>query len=587
MKPISVRKSVRRESQMPSCWAATFLSLFLLMLCWTAPLWAVITNDQCLECHQEKGFAKEVGGKQVSLYVDSGVLASSVHGQRRCVDCHSDVTDLPHSENLKPASCGKCHQPESRALSSGGHARLPEGCATCHGTHDIKVISRLAEPEAKAMSRLRCLGCHADKEEQTVHAAAKVREDRTRPDCGTCHNPHAASLPQPASQGAACGKCHEDKLAELKRSVHAASEVAGTPNCIACHREHQAKAGQPKDRAATLLRFIAECRKCHEKESQSYLASIHGRKLIEGNPDVPSCGTCHGRHGTLSNKDPASPVFHNNIVRLCTSCHEDKKLTAKYAAMPKPVVLKAYEQSVHGQALSRQGLMVAPTCTDCHGTHDLEPADDPTSHVAKGAIPRTCGRCHGKILDVYQESVHGKAFSSGITDAPVCTDCHGEHTITAHTEEGSSVSARNIPRTCAACHAAERIATKYNLPVNRYATYESSFHGVANKYGTATVANCASCHGYHDIRPPSDTLSSVNPRNLPATCGKCHPGAGANFARGKVHIEATRQSAFGVYLVRRFYIWFIGILGAAFLLHILLDILGARRRAQQSGEPKP
>ena len=32
---------------------------------------------------------------------------------------------------------------------------------------------------------------------------------------------------------------------------------------------------------------------------------------------------------------------------------------------------------------------------------------------------------------MFETSVHGKAVAEGIREAPVCTDCHGEHTIAA------------------------------------------------------------------------------------------------------------------------------------------------------------
>ena len=49
--------------------------------------------------------------------------------------------------------------------------------------------------------------------------------------------------------------------------------------------------------------------------------------------------------------------------------------------------------------------------------------------------------------------------------------------------------------------------------------------------------SCASCHGVHNIFPSSDPRSTVNPKNLAATCGKCHAGAGTRFVIGPVHVS--------------------------------------------------
>jgi len=111
-----------------------------------------------------------------------------------------------------------------------------------------------------------------------------------------------------------------------------------------------------------------------------------------------------------------------------------------------------------------------------------------------------------------------------------------------------------------------------------------SFHGVAVEYGMTKAANCASCHGFHDVLPSSDPASPVNKANLPKTCGKCHPNAGPNFAKGIVHVEATPQKAMGVFAVRLFYTIFIAVLVLLFVLHVGMDLLGRRRRRGKSEE---
>ena len=96
------------------------------------------------------------------------------------------------------------------------------------------------------------------------------------------------------------------------------------------------------------------------------------------------------------------------------------------------------------------------------------------------------------------DSVHGKAVANGVPGAPVCTDCHGEHNILAPSEPGSLVNAARVSTvTCGRCHGDERLAARYNLPLDKLPAYEDSFHGLAMRSGQQTVANCASCHGVH------------------------------------------------------------------------------------------
>ncbi len=100
-----------------------------------------------------------------------------------------------------------------------------------------------------------------------------------------------------------------------------------------------------------------------------------------------------------------------------------------------------------------------------------------------------------------------RRLARGITQAPLCTDCHGEHKIIKHTNEASPVNAAHIRDTCGSCHGDVLLTRKFGLPSDRLVSFDSSFHGLAAKAGNQTVANCASCHGVHNILPSSDPKS--------------------------------------------------------------------------------
>ena len=60
--------------------------------------------------------------------------------------------------------------------------------------------------------------------------------------------------------------------------------------------------------------------------------------------------------------------------------------------------------------------------------------------------------------------------------------------------------------------------------------YTESIHGKGLlKSGLTVTATCTSCHTAHRELPASDPESSVNPRNVPATCGSCHHGIQDQF----------------------------------------------------------
>ena len=55
--------------------------------------------------------------------------------------------------------------------------------------------------------------------------------------------------------------------------------------------------------------------------------------------------------------------------------------------------------------------------------------------------------------------------------------------------------------------------------------YHTSVHGKRFAAGDTKVAVCIDCHSVHDIRPPSDPRSTVNPVNVAKTCSRCHSDA--------------------------------------------------------------
>jgi cytochrome b subunit of formate dehydrogenase len=275
------------------------------------------------------------------------------------------------------------------------------------------------------------------------------------------------------------------------------------------------------------------CSACHDQ----------GQKLAKSAHTGLPCDTCHESHEKYPHPAGiAKPV--------CATCHQDEA--------------SDYALGVHGQA-RKNGNEGAPDCGVCHGSaHELL---SPSSQAFRAAVPDTCGMCHSEIAGQYGASVHGQALARGVTQAPLCTDCHGEHRILKHTNEASPVNAAHIRDTCGSCHGDVRLTRKFGLPSDRLVSFDSSYHGLAAKAGSQTVANCASCHGVHNILPSSDPKSTINPRNLAKTCGQCHLGAGTRFAIGQVHLTEGNGEPAALRWVREFYWLVIPVTVGLMLLH--------------------
>jgi hypothetical protein len=358
---------------------------------------------------------------------------------------------------------------------------------------------------------------------------------------------------------------------QYKLSVH------GELHCVDCHVDLAKETAYPH----AFHPNPVECSTCHSAEGQEMAVSSHWHLTLEKNHSVMSCASCHGQHDIKPAGDPDSPTNRKNVSRICLGCHADQEIVPG-----KGIKVSAYERSVHGQRTMVKGDIAAANCVDCHGYHKVLPAANPASPVYKLTVPQTCGKCHKEAQSQYQHSIHGQALGKGYLEAPVCTDCHGEHTILPPDSAASSVSPVHVPETCARCHDNVILTEKYGIASERFSTYQNSYHGVANQYGRTIVANCASCHGYHDVLPASDPASSINPANLAHTCGKCHPHAGENFAKGKMHVQATLQNSPGVFFVRRFYYLFIAGLMVVFILYMILDYSGFLRRRRERRQKK-
>jgi formate dehydrogenase gamma subunit len=435
--------------------------------------------DDCLSCHSPAGGLTNSHGKNIT--VKAATIQKSVHALLQCTDCHAGAAKLPHTAKTASASCLTCHPEAPQDLALGAH-------------------SRLGKPESSET-------------------------------CITCHGDHSVLRPS------ALGK-----------------------------------------------QF---CAVCHEAEVKEFAASVHGQAQSYGNGDAPSCTDCHGpTHRALPASDPSSSVSKARLPETCGRCHSNPELARKYLFMvAKPV--EAYQSSVHGRAV-RGGKRNAAACNDCHGVHNILPASDPRSPISRLMVASTCARCHEPVYTVYKESIHGRAVASGIGEAPTCTDCHGEHNILAPDDPRSPVYVANISQmVCSRCHEDQRLNARFGLPAGRVASYESSYHGLAAKTGIQTVANCASCHGVHNILPSSDPRSTIAKANLPRTCGKCHPDAGKRFAIGSVHVVATgREGNRLLYYVRLFYLFTIPTIIGLMLLHNFLDWWRkARRRLAEYRSP--
>ncbi len=460
----------------------------------------------------------------------------------------------------------------------------------------IVLLAVLAPAVIQAQTRADCLACHGDNslttERNGKEVSLYVREEvlnnspHKKLSCVACHTgydpnnvPHKEVI-EPVN----CLTCHQS--APRKHAFHPqmlkASGRDGKPDvsCKHCHGTHDVVSPKVAGSKFHSANLTESCGNCHGDVKQTFAISAHAKALAENVTGAPNCLTCHnnGMPTRYSRGDTVKVKITQE--KKCLSCHlDDPEVRARMVLSAG--FIAAYEKSVHGQALLK-GNAKAANCIDCHGAHEMKKSLDPAATVNKMHIPETCGHCHNAIAQEFNESAHGLALHRGMKEAPACTDCHGEHNILSPKDPRSPVAPLNVSgQVCSPCHSSVRLSEKYGISADRYNTFSDSYHGLAIRAGSVEVANCASCHGVHNIKPSSDPTSMVHKANLATTCGKCHPGANERFAQGTVHVVIAEGEEPILYWIATLYVILIVTIVGGMLTHNVLDFIRKSRRRLQ------
>ena len=243
-----------------------------------------------------------------------------------------------------------------------------------------------------------------------------------------------------------------------------------------------------------------------------------------GASGAATCWDCHGSHDMLPVKNPASPVFKLNLPGTCAKCHSNPGLTKEYQ-MKYPEAAAQYMDSIHGRALLKMGLIVAPSCNDCHGVHDIKRSVDRDSPINHANVAKTCGKCHVGIEETYDKSVHGQLAGQG---RQARAGLHRLPHRARDREPRRTATSRAISdQRCGKCHE------------DRLEHYRDTYHGKAMALGKPNVAPevaaCYDCHGHHDVLPPSNPalapVQGQHPRHLPAMSSRARRRASPNTSR--------------------------------------------------------
>lgn len=340
---------------------------------------------------------------------------------------------------------------------------------------------------------------------RSVSAAGEQKPAGRDSDCLGCHSRPGLTKTLPNGEVMLLSIDPE----HFSETVHFTEGLA----CTDCHLEFSEF---PHDdfparslRDASMMLYTV-CQKCHEKQYDQTLDSIHQVQLAGGNHNAAICTDCHNPHVQKRITDKktglVSPEARLAIPRTCARCHS--------------AIYEAYKGSIHGSALTDYEILDVPTCIDCHGVHNIQ---DPRTDAFRTNSPVLCSKCHTnpQVMDQYN-------ISTDVLDTYVA-DFHGT-TITLFEETGK--------------------LDPSNKPV------------------------CFDCHGVHDIKRADDPNYGIAMKeNLLVKCQACHPQADSNFPSAWMsHYIPSRTRYPLVFYINLFYKFFIPLVLGGMLIFVLSDI---------------
>jgi len=445
------------------------------------------SNDDCLLCHEDPQLTGERDGKNMMMFVNASILKKSVHRNVTCASCHKDVgEDFPHNEKLAKVDCGSCHSGAKGSYNMGAHgmafARNDEHaptCVECHGKHDILSSTNPTAVTYKMNIPVLCGKCH--REGAPVARLYNVSE----------HN----------------------ILENYSESIHGKglfeSGLIVSATCNDCHGNHMVLPHNSPKSTVSIKNIASTCMKCHARIENVHKKVIN-RELWEKSPGaVPACSSCHPSHKISIVKDSV-----NINDKVCLDCHlrDDVFKTENGVQKSLKIDPRDLAGSVHYNI----------PCVKCHADVTVS-----LKRPCETAKKIDCGNCHTEVNELYIQSGHGQAFFNKTGEAPYCIDCHGSHIVKSKTDDTSPVYRTAVPKLCGECHKKDGKAVKHTdlKEVNAFMDYSSSVHGRSlTEKGLLNTAICTDCHTAHFVLKEADVASSVNPMNIPATCGKCHKG---------------------------------------------------------------
>lgn len=353
-----------------------FVIIMVAFMLFSTSLHATVKPDDCFECHD--------------------TFKKFNHSKASCIDCHQDITSLPHQEKLEKPLCIQCHKKVSVLYSKSIHSVKNLSCKDCHAVHFLD------------KDKKDCLACH----KEAAHSSLPSKEKHiTNLGCTICH-----------------GKLKKGSiLAELRVHVSKGNKI---------EKETIDSDGNNTIDDAELdlfLAYLKKNRKGSYSTGKSYVSTgdVHGvtKKTLQ-------CSECHGDKNIFKEARfrlsgvssytfradlkifiPESPsikeyktTVHGKEGVVCSDCHiSQERISDSVCIKCHEAVYGVYKNSDHTKKGTAQ-------CTDCHNPHSITTYRE---YDAKQRIG-VCARCHKDYLEKHTWLPHTRLHFNYLE----CSTCH-------------------------------------------------------------------------------------------------------------------------------------------------------------------
>ena len=222
----------------------------------------------------------------------------------------------------------------------------------------------------------------------------------------------------------------------------------------------------------------------------------------------------------------SSKIAEADVPAFCGNCHANIEYMRRYRPSPRTDQLAEYWTSGHGKALKATGDPKVATCISCHdkphgsgqdqGKHGIRAVDDLESPVYRTHVAKTCAKCHAdeKVMAGYQ--YHGQ---------PLGHEQYAEWRASVHGQALLEKGDLSAP-TCNNCHGNHgAVPPAVGSVANACGTCHGKIAGLfadtrmKHRFEEERLPGCATCHGSHEIQPPSDKMVGMEGG---AVCVTCH-----------------------------------------------------------------